>query len=128
MLEEDTPPTKLTTPTEEEPSGILATVESWVNWIGKNVMDFAQATGLEAPNDGSKNVVEKFVDHVEKEYTGPLHESILSPSVLVDKIDNIISPPAALPDAPDVSSPQLHNVKLNSLAVDQLKGPLGDTV
>merc|ERR1712166_955276 len=41
------------------------------------------------PDDGSPNVVVRLVSNVEQ-YTGTLHESVLNPSVAVERMDNYI--------------------------------------
>ena len=101
MLEEEatpttsptTPATPTTPPTPtDEPgiiSSILTTTESYVNYFGKRFEDLCQYTGLQVPNDGSPNLVERSVTYVET-YTGALEETILSPPVLIETIDSAV--------------------------------------
>jgi len=70
-------------------STFLETAEEWVTWIASYGQSIAQYTGLQEPDDGSPNVVVRLVSNVEQ-YTGTLHESVLNPSVAVERMDNYI--------------------------------------
>ncbi len=122
MLEEEAQPTSPTTtpsptPTDEQPgivSSILTTTESYVNYFGKRFEDLCQYTGLQVPNDGSPNLVERSVTYVET-YTGALEETILSPPVLIETIDSavkrITSTTPALDNNTDKTVPPLPTIQ-----------------
>jgi hypothetical protein len=123
MLEEEatSPTTPATpppppTPTDEPGiiSSILTTTESYVNYFGKRFEDLCQYTGLQVPNDGSPNLVERSVTYVET-YTGALEETILSPPVLIETIDSavkrITSTTPALDNNTDKTVPPLPTIQ-----------------